>query len=1331
MLCTVVVLHAQFPAPDLTVDGGNTTNITSGVNVYDNAYVGTTTSSNRLNVLNAGTSLESAGTFIVGQSGSSNSLVISNGAAVSAASMTISANAGAADNTVDIWSGSLTVQGTLNIGVGGKGTLQVGGGVVTLANLVATNYGNGSLLLNSIINLNGGTILAGGANINNGDDFEIGGTNAAYVASGGTHNFSNNIIVGLDGGSNRLVITNGAGVQNVDGFVGYRDDCSNNSALVTGANSAWTNTGNLYVGHVGSGNNLVVSNGGAVRFSGGYVGWEDKSSNNSVLVTGANSSWSTGVANFNAVYVGYAGSGNSLIISNGGNVSGYNQVPMVIGNNTNASNNSVLVTGANSGIYANNYFHVGTNGSGNSLVVSNGGSVSVQMGIFVGAGESSSNNLLSVTGSGSGVEVETESNGIQSAVGNSGDGNRLVISNGAYLKVMSDFAIGNQTNANGNSMLVTGAGSALTNNRGGVYIGNRGSGNSLVISNGGSVVQSSVDGINVYGSIGSDAASSNNSVLVTGSGSSWSIANDLTLGDAGAGNSLTVSDGGTVSAASLTIASQAGSSGTLNFEGGTVSGQIQFGAGAGVINFKQTNALAFSSLGTSILGSGTLRQLGSGTTTLTGSSFFTGAVQVSSGTMVLGGTFSSGISNITVSTGGTLQAASGQSITLNGTLNFQGGTLTGPVNLAAPAGAIEFTGTNAATLGSAISGGGTLRQLGTGTTTLTGNLANFTGALEVSAGTLALTPSGWRPSLGGTNITVRNSGRLLANSSIGFVVGDTESGSTLVISNGGFVQSRLVIVGSGTDSTNNRVLVTGVGSRWDITGDDPGGTFRFGHNSSGNMLVISNGGVVANRKTGYVGYADSFNSDGGTSASNNVAMVTGPGSTWTNENLAIGFWGNGNRLVISNGGSVINQAAGIGNTNVSGFSSNNSVLVTGPGSVWSNSQTLAVANGGSNILTVADGGAVYAAGGLTIQGTGENGPGGTLNIGTPGIPQAGGPVIGNIQLGGDGASIDFHQSNGVTLPGVISGHGAIRQFGTGTTTLTASNTFTAPVTVSGGTLELNSATGWAAGLSTNLTVTAATLSLQGTSQIKTNAAVTLGNAVIKLSGVTAQTFGRLMMDDAYLVDSALDFGASGVSSLDFGAFVPAASLNPSKLKLINFALGDSFAFTLAGFQDSDFNDYFQIVGDYRHRITANGANHFTVTSLGSGQYYDWTTHYGLDPLVTAGPNAGAPTADPDNDSFDNSSEYAFGGNPTNATPYLINISGANISYLALTNANANYTVLNTTNLATGPWTNYATTVTNATNQLNIPLPASYQRKEFTVPITAGTNNFYRVIFSNQ
>lgn len=107
------------------------------------------------------------------------------------------------------------------------------------------------------------------------------------------------------------------------------------------------------------------------------------------------------------------------------------------------------------------------------------------------------------------------------------------------------------------------------------------------------------------------------------------------------------------------------------------------------------------------------------------------------------------------------------------------------------------------------------------------------------------------------------------------------------------------------------------------------------------------------------------------------------------------------------------------------------------------------------------------------------------------------------------------------------------------------------------------------------------------------------------------------------------------------------------------------------------------------------------------------------------------TADPDGDGFDNNAEYAFGGNPTNSTPYLLSISGSNISYIGLTNAGTNYTVQNTTNLSTGPWTNYTVGVSNSTNQLQIPLPAYYKRREFSVPVTSGTNNFYRLIFSNQ
>lgn len=127
-------------------------------------------------------------------------------------------------------------------------------------------------------------------------------------------------------------------------------------------------------------------------------------------------------------------------------------------------------------------------------------------------------------------------------------------------------------------------------------------------------------------------------------------------------------------------------------------------------------------------------------------------------------------------------------------------------------------------------------------------------------------------------------------------------------------------------------------------------------------------------------------------------------------------------------------------------------------------------------------------------------------------------------------------------------------------------------------------------------------------------------------------------------------------------------------------------------------------------------------------YLSYSNWLGAWPLSGTNTNT---TADPDGDGFDNNAEYAFGGNPTNSTPYLLSISGSNISYLSLTNAGSNYTVQNTTNLSTGPWTNYTAVLSNSTNQLDIPLSTHYERREFSVPVTSGTNNFYRLIFSNQ
>jgi hypothetical protein len=142
-----------------------------------------------------------------------------------------------------------------------------------------------------------------------------------------------------------------------------------------------------------------------------------------------------------------------------------------------------------------------------------------------------------------------------------------------------------------------------------------------------------------------------------------------------------------------------------------------------------------------------------------------------------------------------------------------------------------------------------------------------------------------------------------------------------------------------------------------------------------------------------------------------------------------------------------------------------------------------------------------------------------------------------------------------------------------------------------------------------------------------------------------------------------------------------------------------------------------------------------MSSVGSGPppsvltYSNWLTNY---PSLS-GTNTNR-AADPDGDSFNNATEYAFNGNPTVGSPSMLLSTGSGTNavfkFVGLQGATTNYTVQNTTNLATGPWINSSVTVSNSTNTNGILLPASYQRREFVVP-NGGTNSFYRVTFTNQ
>ncbi|MCX6997830.1 MAG: hypothetical protein NTV49_12280 [Kiritimatiellaeota bacterium] len=192
---------------------------------------------------------------------------------------------------------------------------------------------------NTLTITNGGTVYSATGHIGAygfGNAATVPGTNSVWNNSGDLH-------LGFSGSGNTLTIADGGAVSNAIGWIGSQTFANNNAVTVTGTNSVWNNTGDIYLGYYGSGNTLTITNGAVVNngvsSSGAGIGWTTDAHNNAVTVTGTNSVWN----NSGSVFVGVSGYSNSLTIADGGAVN--NTVyGSVIGNNSSASNNTVLVT---------------------------------------------------------------------------------------------------------------------------------------------------------------------------------------------------------------------------------------------------------------------------------------------------------------------------------------------------------------------------------------------------------------------------------------------------------------------------------------------------------------------------------------------------------------------------------------------------------------------------------------------------------------------------------------------------------------------------------------------------------------------------------------------------------------------------------------------------------------------------------------------------------------------------------------------------------------------------------------------------------------------------
>jgi len=103
---------------------------------------------------------------------------------------------------------------------------------------------------------------------------------------------------------------------------------------------------------------------------------------------------------------------------------------------------------------------------------------------------------------------------------------------------------------------------------------------------------------------------------------------------------------------------------------------------------------------------------------------------------------------------------------------------------------------------------------------------------------------------------------------------------------------------------------------------------------------------------------------------------------------------------------------------------------------------------------VANGG-IVAATNITLGVS--NGSSGTLNIGALGANNAAGTVVaGSISGGAGTGTVNFNQSDSVTITSRITGANlSLNQLGAGTTTLTASNSYAGGTTLNAGTLAIS------------------------------------------------------------------------------------------------------------------------------------------------------------------------------------------------------------------------------------------------------------------------------------
>ena len=345
----------------------------------------------------------------------------------------------------------------LGLSPGLTGTVNIdgaGSAWTTSSVLSVGQYGTGVLNI-----LNGGAVTTGGS-VPIGD--QDGSTGTTIVNASSLTVTAGRLTAG-DYGTGTLEIRNGATVSSPQGRIGYHGS-SNGTAIISGSNSTWSNTGDFVVGAGGSTvGTLTIEAGGKLTNTAGNIAYYEQASgttqSGTVTVTGAGSQW----INSSYLLVGRAGEG-SLTVSDGAvvsNAAGY------IGYAATGIGSATVSGTGSQWINNEDFLLVGRAGEG-SLLVENGGVVSSVAGYLGVYGLSSG--VATVTGTGS---QWNNSSDLYVARDANATGS-LTVSNGGTVTCLSGH-IGRNADSSG-EVTVTGSGSSLVASNYQFVVGNEGTG---------------------------------------------------------------------------------------------------------------------------------------------------------------------------------------------------------------------------------------------------------------------------------------------------------------------------------------------------------------------------------------------------------------------------------------------------------------------------------------------------------------------------------------------------------------------------------------------------------------------------------------------------------------------------------------------------------------------------------------------------------------------------------------------------------------------------------------------------------------------------------------